>query len=37
MPLRGEYEPGTSAWSRKQTELYERTAGGTRDHAGGRS
>ena len=22
MPLTGEYEPGTSAWSRKQTELY---------------
>ncbi len=22
MPLDGEYEPGTSAWSRKQTELY---------------
>jgi deazaflavin-dependent oxidoreductase (nitroreductase family) len=27
MPLTGEYEPGTSAWSRKQTELYERTNG----------
>ena len=27
MPLRGEYEPGTSAWSRKQTELYEATGG----------
>ncbi len=22
MPLTGDYEPGTSAWSRKQTELY---------------
>ena len=27
MPLRGEYEPSTSAWSRKQTELYEATNG----------
>ena len=27
MPLHGEYEPGTSAWSRKQTELYEATSG----------
>jgi deazaflavin-dependent oxidoreductase (nitroreductase family) len=27
MPLTGEYEPGTSAWSRKQTELYETTDG----------
>ena len=27
MPLTGEYEPGTSAWSRKQTELYEATNG----------
>ncbi len=27
MPLVGEYEPGTSAWSRKQTELYEATNG----------
>jgi deazaflavin-dependent oxidoreductase (nitroreductase family) len=27
MPLLGEYEPGTSAWSRKQTELYEATNG----------
>ena len=27
MPLHGEYEPGTSAWSRKQTELYEATGG----------
>jgi F420H(2)-dependent quinone reductase len=27
MPLTGEYEPGTSAWSRKQTELYESTNG----------
>jgi deazaflavin-dependent oxidoreductase (nitroreductase family) len=27
MPLSGDYEPGTSAWSRKQTELYERTNG----------
>ena len=27
MPLTGEYEPGTSAWSRKQTELYEATDG----------
>ena len=27
MPLTGEYEPSTSAWSRKQTELYEATNG----------
>ena len=27
MPLIGEYEPGTSAWSRKQAELYEATSG----------
>jgi deazaflavin-dependent oxidoreductase (nitroreductase family) len=27
MPLTGEYEPGTSAWSRKQAELYEATNG----------
>jgi F420H(2)-dependent quinone reductase len=27
MPLIGEYEPGTSAWSRKQAELYEATNG----------
>jgi deazaflavin-dependent oxidoreductase (nitroreductase family) len=27
MPLTGEYEPGTSAWSRKQVELYEATNG----------
>ena len=27
MPLTGEYEPGTSAWSRKQTELYIETNG----------
>ena len=27
MPLTGEYEPGTSAWSREQTELYEATNG----------
>jgi F420H(2)-dependent quinone reductase len=27
MPLTGEYEPGTSAWSRKQTELFEATNG----------
>jgi deazaflavin-dependent oxidoreductase (nitroreductase family) len=27
MPLSGEYEPGTSAWSRRQTELYEETNG----------
>ena len=27
MPLTGDYEPGTSAWSRKQTELYEATNG----------
>ena len=27
MPLTGEYAPGTSAWSRKQTELYEATNG----------
>src|SRR4249920_2941619 len=27
MPLSGEYEPSTSAWSRKQTELYETTNG----------
>lgn len=27
MPLTGDYEPGTSAWSRKQTDLYEATNG----------
>jgi F420H(2)-dependent quinone reductase len=27
MPLTGDYEPGTSAWSRKQVELYEATNG----------
>ena len=27
MPLTGEYEPGTSAWSRKQVESYEATGG----------
>jgi deazaflavin-dependent oxidoreductase (nitroreductase family) len=27
MPLVGEYEPSTSEWSRKQTELYEATNG----------
>jgi deazaflavin-dependent oxidoreductase (nitroreductase family) len=27
MPLTGEYEPGTSAWSRQQTEVYEATNG----------
>ena len=27
MPLPGEYEPGTSAWSRQQTEIYEATNG----------
>ena len=27
MPLTGEYEPSTSEWSRKQTELYEATDG----------
>jgi deazaflavin-dependent oxidoreductase (nitroreductase family) len=27
MPLTGEYEPGTSAWSRQQVELYEATNG----------
>jgi F420H(2)-dependent quinone reductase len=27
MPLTGEYQPGTSAWSRKQAELYEATDG----------
>jgi deazaflavin-dependent oxidoreductase (nitroreductase family) len=27
MPLTGEYEPGTSAWSRQQAELYEATNG----------
>ena len=27
MPLTGEYEPSTSEWSRKQTELYEATGG----------
>ena len=27
MPLTGEYEPGTAAWSRNQVELYERTGG----------
>ena len=27
MPLTGEYEPSTSAWARKQTELFEATDG----------
>lgn len=27
MPLTGEYEPGTSAWSRKNVEVYEATNG----------
>jgi deazaflavin-dependent oxidoreductase (nitroreductase family) len=27
MPLTGEYEPGTSAWSRKQVELFEASKG----------
>lgn len=27
VPLTGEYQPGTSAWSRKQVELYEATNG----------
>jgi deazaflavin-dependent oxidoreductase (nitroreductase family) len=27
MPLTGEYEPGTSTWSRQQAELYEATNG----------
>jgi deazaflavin-dependent oxidoreductase (nitroreductase family) len=27
MPLTGEYEPSPSAWSRRQTELYEATNG----------
>jgi deazaflavin-dependent oxidoreductase (nitroreductase family) len=27
MPLRGEYEPSTAAWARKQAELYEATDG----------
>jgi deazaflavin-dependent oxidoreductase (nitroreductase family) len=27
MPLEGEYAPGTSAWSRKQTELFEASQG----------
>ncbi|MDJ0336261.1 nitroreductase family deazaflavin-dependent oxidoreductase [Salinibacterium sp. G-O1] len=27
MPLTGEYEPSTSAWARKQAELYEATHG----------
>jgi deazaflavin-dependent oxidoreductase (nitroreductase family) len=27
MPLSGEYEPGTTGWSRKQTEAYEASGG----------
>jgi len=27
MPLQGDYEPSTSSWSRKQTELFEATNG----------
>ena len=27
MPLEGEYEPSSSSWSRKQTELFEATKG----------
>jgi deazaflavin-dependent oxidoreductase (nitroreductase family) len=27
MPVKGEYEPSTAAWARKQAELYEATGG----------
>lgn len=36
MPLTGEYEPGTSAWSREQAEIYEATNGATRADLRGR-
>ena len=36
MPLTGTYEPGTSAWARKQSELYEATNGEQGGHLRGR-
>ena len=36
MPLTGEYEPSTSEWARKQTELYEATDGREADTLRGR-
>jgi F420H(2)-dependent quinone reductase len=36
MPLSGEYEPGTSAWSRKHVEEYEATNGEKAGDLGGR-
>ena len=36
MPLTGDYEPGTSEWSRTQTELYEATGGREGDTLRGR-
>ena len=36
MPLRGEYEPGTSKWARDQAERYEATAGAEAATIGGR-
>ena len=36
MPLTGEYEPGTSSWSRKHVEQYEATDGKKGGSLGGR-
>jgi deazaflavin-dependent oxidoreductase (nitroreductase family) len=36
MPLTGEYEPSTSAWARKQAELFEATNGEKGNHLSGR-
>ena len=37
MPLTGQYEPGTSPWSRKQVELFEATNGAQGGDLRGRS
>ena len=37
MPLAGQYEPGTSPWSRKQAELFEATNGAQGGDLRGRS
>jgi deazaflavin-dependent oxidoreductase (nitroreductase family) len=36
MPLRGDYEPGTSAWARKQAERFEATDGSEANDLRGR-
>ncbi len=36
MPLRGEYEPGTSAWARRHAERYEASGGTRSSELGGR-